>query len=271
MSLFGAYAFFVILAAASALVATMSPRKLVYTVRESIITLMGDEVLFEAQKVMDAARRKTDITLLQKQLLQILSVLPGLALILILAFFVDSWWKAVVPGLLLSALGVLWPASMWKGEVNRRIAQGVYRDVPDLVSFLRLNVGEGRSLKEVLDAYVSDSRPDAILAGELRHILALTEGGANLFDVFEQTAARFPDNALLQVAIALRQVEEASEPQVVLESLYELIRAVRIAERKKEIKARVMTSIVVGVFFLLPALFALILVPALVTFANLWR
>jgi hypothetical protein len=73
------------------------------------------------------------------------------------------------------------------------------------------------------------------------------------------------------VASALRQVEEASEPQVVLESLYELIRAVRIAERKKEIKARVMTSIVVGVFFLLPALCALILVPALVTFANLWR
>jgi hypothetical protein len=32
-----------------------------------------------------------------------------------------------------------------------------------------------------------------------------------------------------------------------------------------------MTSIVVGVFFLLPALFALILVPALVTFANLWN
>jgi hypothetical protein len=271
MGLFGAYAFFIILAAISAVVATMSPRRLIYAVRESIITLMGDQVLHEAQRAMDAARSKTDITPLQKRLLQTMSALPGLGIILVLLFFVDAWWKAVVPGLLLVILGILWPISTWKGEVVRKVAEGVYRDVPDLVSFLRLNVGEGRSLKEVLDAYVSDSRPDAVLAGELRHILALTEGGANLFDVFEQTAARFPDNALLQVAIALRQVEEASEPQVVLESLYELLRAVRIAERKKEIKARVMTSIVVGVFFLLPALFALILVPALVTFANLWN
>jgi pilus assembly protein TadC len=268
---FGAYAFFVIIAAISAVVATMTPRRLKYAIRESIITLMGDEVLVDAQKAIDAAHTKTDITLVQKRLLQLMGALPGLAIMLILLFFVDTWWKAVLPGILLSVLGLLWPAAMWKGEVNRQVAQGVYRDVPDLVSFLRLNVGEGRSLKEVLDAYVSDSRADAILAGELRHVLALTEGGANLFDVIEQTAARFPDNALLQVAIALRQVEEASEPQVVLESLYELIRAVRIAEGKKEIKARVMTSIVVGVFFLLPALFGLILVPALVTFANLWN
>jgi hypothetical protein len=61
MGLFGAYAFFIILAAISAAVATMSPRRLIYAVRESIITLMGDQVLHEAQKAMDAARSKTDI------------------------------------------------------------------------------------------------------------------------------------------------------------------------------------------------------------------
>ena len=270
MNLFGAYAFFVIVAGLSLAVVITPPRALSIAVRESVIAIMGDALLQEAQQALEAARKRTDITPLQKRVLQGIGVVAGVPVILILLFFVDTWWKAVIPGLLVALLGMLWPSVAWKGQVSRKVAQGVYRDVPDLVSFLRLNVGEGRSLKEVLDAYVADSRPDAVLAGEIRHVLALAEGGANLFDQFEQAAARFPDNSLLQVAVALRQVEEADDPQAVLQSLYELIRAVRIAERKKEIKARVMFSIVVGVLFLMPALFALILVPAVVTFAQLW-
>ncbi len=246
------------------------PKSLALSVRESIIAIMGDEALREARQAMEAARRRTDISPVQKRILQIIGVMAGVPISLTLLFFVGEWWHALVPGILFSLLGLLWPAVVWKGQVTRRLATGVYRDVPDLISFLRLNVGEGRSLKEVLDAYVADSRPDAILAGELRQVLGLAEGGANLFDQFEQSAALFPDNALLQVAIALRQVEEADDPQVVLQSLYDLIRAVRIAERKKEIKGRVLTSIAVGVLFLMPALFSLILVPAFVTFANLW-
>jgi hypothetical protein len=41
-----------------------------------------------------------------------------------------------------------------------------------------------------------------------------------------------------------------------------------VAERKKQIKGRVMTSIVLGVVFLLPSLMALVLVPAMVTFSK---
>lgn len=270
MNLFGAFAFFVIIAGVSAVVALTPPKALTISVRESIIAIMGDALLREAQKAMEAAHRRSDVSPTQKKLLQILGAAMGVPVTLTLFFFVTTWWHAVVPGLLIATVGVLWPLSIWKGQVSRQVANGVYRDVPDLVSFLRLNVGEGRSLKEVLDAYVSDSRPDAVLAGELRRVLALAEGGANLFDQFEQAAARLPDNALLQVAIALRQVEEANDPQVVLQSLYELIRAVRIAERKKEIKARVLFSIAIGVMFLMPALFGLILTPALVTFSDLW-
>lgn len=271
MPLFGAYAFFILIAGLSLAVVMMPPRLLRITVRESVISILGDAMLREAQQALEAARKRTDITLLQKRMLQAIGGLAGLPVSLVLLFFVDAWWKAVTPGLLVALLGVLWPVVVWKGQVVRGLAYGVYRDVPDLVSFLRLNVGEGRSLKEVLDAYVADSRPEAVLAGEIRHVLALAEGGGNLFDQFERAAARFPDNSLLQVAVALRQVEEAHEPQVVLQSLYELIRAVRIAERRKEIKARVMFSIVIGVMFLIPALFALILVPAVVSFSQLWN
>lgn len=271
MNLFGAYAFFLLMASISLVLALAPQKALAITVRESIIAIMGDVLLLEAQKAMEAARRRTDISPVQKKVLQLLGLLAGIPATLILMFLVVEWWHAAAVGALISILGMIWPLAVWKGQVTRRLALGVYRDVPDLVSFLRLNIGEGRSLKEVLDAYVSDSRPDAILAAELRHVMALAEGGANLFDQFERAAARFPDNALLQVAIALRQVEEADEPQVVLKSLYELIRAVRIAERKKEIKARVLTSIAIGVLFLMPALFSLILVPAVVTFSNLWK
>jgi hypothetical protein len=269
MNLFGAYAFFAILSGVSLTLLIIPGPTLSVTVRESIIAIIGDQMLKEAELAMASARQRSDVTPLQKQLLQIFGILAGVPIVLILLFFVD-WRYALSLGSLVSLVGGLWPAAVWKGGVTKRLANAVYRDVPDLVSFLRLNVGEGRSLKEVIDAYVADSRSDNLLAGEIRQVLRLAEGGANLFDQFERTAARFPFNDLLQCAIALRQVEEAEEPQVVLQSLYELIRAVRIAERKKEIKARVLFSIVLGVVFLMPALFALILVPALVTFNNLW-
>lgn len=270
MNLYGVYAFFVLMAGLSLVLLLLPGPVLAVTVRESIIAIIGDEMLLEAQQAMTAARRRSDITPIQKRLLQLFGLLAGLPVALLLLFFV-SWEYAAAMGGLIAVFGFLWPLAYWKGQVTRRLAEAVYRDVPDLVSFLRLNVGEGRSLKEVLDAYVADSREDNLLAGEIHHVLKLAEGGANLFDQFEQTAARFPFNDLLQCAIALRQVEEAEEPQVVLQSLYELIRAVRIAARKKEIKARVLSSIVLGVVFLMPALFALILTPAVITFGDLWK
>ena len=270
MNLYGVYAFFILIAGVSLVILVMPGPTLTVTVRESIIAIIGDEMLLEAQQALGAARRRSDITPLQKRLLQIFGLLAGIPVALILLFF-TRWEYAVALGVLISFFGFLWPLVVWKGQVTRKLANAVYADVPDLVSFLRLNVGEGRSLKEVLDAYVADSNDKNLLAAELHHILRLAEGGANMFDQFEQTAARFPFNDLLQCAIALRQVEEAEEPQVVLKSLYELIRAVRIAERKKEIKARVLASIVVGVLFLMPALFGLILTPALVTFNDLWK
>lgn len=270
MNLYGAYAFFVIITGLSLIILLLPGPALTVTVRESIIAIIGDELLLEAQLAMKAARGRSDITPLQKRLLQAFGILAGVPVTLVLLFFA-RWDYALTLGGLISVFGILWPLAIWKGNVTRKLADAVYRDVPDLVSFLRLNVGEGRSLKEVLDAYVADSRDDNLLAGEIRQVLRLAEGGANLFDQFERTAARFPFNDLLQCAIALRQVEEADEPQVVLQSLYELIRAVRIAARKKEIKGRVLTSIVLGVAFLMPALFALILTPALVTFNDLWK
>lgn len=270
MNLYGAYAFFVITLGISLVLLLVPGPTLAITVRESIIAIIGDEMLLEARQAMQAAQSRSDISGLQKRLLQAFGVLVGAPVALVLLFFA-RWEYALTLGVLLSMLGVLWPLAIWKGNVTRKLADAVYRDVPDLVSFLRLNVGEGRSLKEVLDAYVADSRKDNLLAGEIQQVLRLAEGGANLFDQFERTAGRFPFNDLLQCAIALRQVEEADEPQVVLQSLYELIRAVRIAERKKEIKGRVLTSIVLGVAFLMPALFALILTPALVTFNDLWK
>jgi len=269
MNLFGVYAFFTILAGVALILVILPGPTLEITVRESIIAIIGDEMLKEAELAMRAARKRSDITPLQKRLIQFFGISAGVPVVLVLLFFVD-WRYALSLGALVSIVGVLWPAAIWKAGITKRLANAVYRDVPDLVSFLRLNVGEGRSLKEVLDAYVADSRSENLLAGEISHVLRMAEGGANLFDQLEQTATRFPYNDLLQCAIALRQVEEAAEPQVVLQSLYELIRSVRIAERKKEIKARVLLSIVLGVVFLMPALFSLILVPALVTFNNLW-
>jgi len=269
VNLYGAYAFFVILSGLALTLLILPGPALTVTVRESIIAIIGDDLLGQAQQAALAARARSDISPVQKQLLQLFGGLAGIPVALALLFFVP-WPGAVTLGGLISAVGLLWPVSVWKGRVTRRLANSVYQDVPDLVSFLRLNVGEGRSLKEVLDAYVADSRADNLLAGELRQVLRMAEGGANLFDQFERSAGRFPFADLLQCAIALRQVEEAEEPQVVLQSLYELIRAVRIAQRKKEIKARVLMSIVLGVLLLMPALFALILVPALITFNNLW-
>lgn len=265
---FLAYAGLLIVLAISTVIA-MSPRKLLeVSVRESIIAVIGEDGLAEARQAMQAAMNKTDITIPQKRMLQMVGLLAGLPAAVLLLFLTKPLY-ALTGGGLVSALGLLYPLSAWKGTVRQAIADGVWRDVPDLVSFLRLNVGEGKGVKEILDAYVTDSPPDAMLARELRYVLSLAEGGANLFDQFELSANRFQDDSLLQVAVSLRQVEEADDPQSVLKSLYELIRSVRVAERKKQIKGRVMTSIIIGVVFLLPSLMALILVPAIVSFGSL--
>lgn len=70
----------------------------------------------------------------------------------------------------------------------------------------------GQSLKEILDAYVADSQDGDVLVIELRQVLGLAEGGANLFDEFERSAARFPDETYMQLAVALRQIDEAEHP-----------------------------------------------------------
>lgn len=264
---FIAYSGLVIVLGVATIIAMLPPKILQVSVRESIIAVIGEQGLDEAKKAMRAARSKTDITIPQKRLLQAFGVLIGIP-VAVMLLFVTTPLYALSAGGLIAVLGLLYPQATWKGVVRKEVAQGVWNDVPDLVSFLRLNVGEGLGVKEVLDAYVADSPPDAMLANELRQVLSLSEGGANLFDQLELTASRFEDNSLLQVAVALRQVEEADDPQGVLKSLYELIRSVRVAERKKQIKGRVMTSIVLGVVFLLPSLMALVLVPAMVTFSK---
>lgn len=264
---FIAYSGLIIVLGVAVVIAVLPPKVIRVSVRESIIAVIGEQGLDEAKKAMLAARSKTDITIPQKRLLQTFGMLIGIP-VAIMLLFVTTPLYALSAGGLITVLGLLYPQVIWKGVVRKEVAQGVWNDVPDLVSFLRLNVGEGLGVKEVLDAYVADSPPDAVLAQELRQVLSLSEGGANLFDQLELTAARFEDNSLLQVAVALRQVEEADDPQGVLKSLYELIRSVRVAERKKQIKGRVMTSIVLGVVFLLPSLMALVLVPAIVTFSK---
>lgn len=264
---FIAYSGLIIVLGAAMVIAILPPKILQVSVRESIIAVIGEQGLNEAKKAMQAARSKTDITIPQKRLLQAFGMLIGIP-VAVMLLFVTTPLYALSAGGLITVLGLLYPQVIWKGVVRKEVAQGVWNDVPDLVSFLRLNVGEGLGVKEVLDAYVADSPPEAVLAQELRQVLSLSEGGANLFDQLELTAARFEDNSLLQVAVALRQVEEADDPQGVLKSLYELIRSVRVAERKKQIKGRVMTSIVLGVVFLLPSLMALVLVPAMVTFSK---
>lgn len=159
------------------------------------------------------------------------------------------------------------PNDMW---INRQ--RSIQREVPRLVLHLYLQTLGGKPLLLALTAYANWF--ETSLAKEVDNIVSLIQSSASVRKAFSKIADKTGVDSFRLFIINLPIDDEMVSVEKLSKSLlntYTNIISKELTEARREIQKKTMLALVVTVLFTLPALLAVLLVPAIVIAVSMFN
>lgn len=202
--------------------------------------------------------------------LKLLSAAAVIPLGIIGLAYLDLAW-----GVRGTALAIVIGIGIWLPDiVLQRIIEGrqaaIRRALADALDFLVVSVEAGIGLEGAIQRVVQRSRGP--LPDELRRVLEQVRLGRSRADALRDMGQRTQVQELMSFVAAIQQAETMGVSIAkVLRTQAEAVRR-RRAERAREAAAKLPVKLLFPlVFFIFPALFVVILGPAAIRFADLFR
>lgn len=219
--------------------------------------VLGRQLAYAGRLTSGAVER---VSVLKLQL-GILGLLVGL----IIGLLLGGWWWLAVPGA--GALGFVAPNIYLRQLADRRTDEiGV--ELPEALDLLNLCVGSGLGLQGALQQVASSQRGP--VAAEFTRVLREMGLGVPRTDAFLAMAKRVRQPDMLRFIQAIVQVDRLGIPlSVVIREQAREMRAKRHARAREQAQKVSVKILLPLVLCFLPALFIIVLAPAIVSISGL--
>jgi tight adherence protein C len=219
--------------------------------------MLGRQLAY-AGKLSSGAVERVSVLKLQ---LAILGMMIGL----ILGLLFGGWWWLVLP--IAGVLGFVSPNIYLREQANKR-TESIGVELPEALDLLNLCVGSGLGLQGALQQVASSQRGP--VAAEFTRVLREMSLGVPRTDAFIAMAKRVRQPDMLRFIHAITQVDRLGIPlSVVIREQAREMRAKRHARAREQAQKISVKILLPLVLCFLPALFIIVLAPAIVSISGL--
>lgn len=235
------------------------------TLERTALRLLPSNALDATRARLAAAGLSGTVTAEEFMAFRLLAAIGGAAFGLVLGFSAGGA-RGVAAGVFALGVGVAAPRAFVDRARGERITS-IERELPDSLDLLAISVEAGLGFEQAL-AVVCD-RSDTVLAQEFGHTLKEMQLGRSRVEALHELQRRVDVPDLNQLVLALVQADALGMPmtRILKTQAAELRR--RRRQRVREAAAKLPVKMLFPlVLFILPALFVVVLGPALISLAR---